>query len=283
MNELNQQWFAQLPLNNISNYQAVSGGDINESYRIIADKTAYFIKIQPGQPATYFKHEINGLKALGQVVNTPTPLFNGDIEGNAYLILNWLDEGTGNQTDLGKAVAKLHHQLSPNHQFGFVDNHHTKALIKDNSWNPSWSDFYVHQRLIPEVNAAEQKGRWNHWRQSHFSQMVKKFEQYYQSHPVKPSLLHGDLWAGNFMFTANHSPYLIDPDALYGDREFDLAMTTIFGGFEPAFYRAYQVNYPFTPGIEERLPWYQFYYLCMHLILFGESYGPAVDNILNRY
>lgn len=276
----NYQWFSQLPVKNITSYQPVSGGDINEAYQITADGKRYFIKVQPKHPADYFRHEINGLKALGRVVNTPTPLHNGDINGDAYLVLNWLDESTGSQADLGRAVARLHQQT--NDQFGFVDNHQTKALVKDNSWNDSWADFYVNQRLLPEVKVAADRGRWNRWREDHFQQMVKQFQQYYQGRDVKASLLHGDLWAGNFMFAGDHEPYLIDPDAVYGDREFDLAMTTVFGGFDEDFYHAYNAAYPFTPGINDRLPWYRFYYLCMHLVLFGESYGPAVDRILSQ-
>ncbi|WP_373842168.1 fructosamine kinase family protein [Limosilactobacillus sp.] len=282
MSALNHQWFQQLPFKHLTSFRPVSGGDINESYRIEADGQSYFIKIQPNQPAKYFQHEINGLKAIGKAVNTPTPVYNGDIEGNAYLVLNWLDETSGSQTDLGKAVATMHQQYSPNGKFGFADNHRTKALVKNNNWNTDWRDFYINQRLLPEVKAASERGRWNKWRQEHFTQMVKQFNTYYQNHTVKPSLLHGDLWAGNFMF-ANHKPYLIDPDAVYGDREFDLAMTTVFGGFDQEFYQSYARQYPFTPGINDRLSWYRFYYLCMHLILFGESYGGAVDQILGQY
>lgn len=277
----NHQWFSQLPIKNIESWRPVSGGDINEAYQITADGKRYFIKVQPHHPADYFRHEINGLKALSQAVNTPTSLHNGVINGDAYLVLNWLDESTGSQTDLGRAVARLHQQT--NDQFGFVDNHQTKALVKDNSWNDSWADFYVNQRLLPEVKVAADRGRWNRWREDHFQQLVKQFQQYYRGRDVKASLLHGDLWAGNFMFAGDHEPYLIDPDAVYGDREFDLAMTTVFGGFDEDFYHAYNAAYPFTPGLNDRLPWYRFYYLCMHLVLFGESYGPAVDRILSQY
>lgn len=277
----NHRWFSQLPIKNIESWRPVSGGDINEAYQITADGKRYFIKVQPHHPADYFRHEINGLKALGKVVNTPTPLHNGVINGDAYLVLNWLDESTGSQADLGRAVARLHQQTKD--QFGFVDNHQTKALVKDNSWNDSWADFYVNQRLLPEVKLAADRGRWNRWREDHFQQLVKQFQQYYRGRDVKASLLHGDLWAGNFMFAGDHEPYLIDPDAVYGDREFDLAMTTVFGGFDEDFYHAYNAAYPFTPGLNDRLPWYRFYYLCMHLVLFGESYGPAVDRILSQY
>lgn len=92
MSTLNHQWFQQLPFKHLESFQPVSGGDINESYRIEADGQSYFIKIQPNQPAKYFQHEINGLKAIGKVINTPTPIHNGEINGNAYLVLNWLDE-----------------------------------------------------------------------------------------------------------------------------------------------------------------------------------------------
>jgi fructosamine-3-kinase len=279
---MDHEWLAQLPIQEpIISWQPVSGGDINKAFRLKTATKAYFMKVQENQPATYFTHEIHGLKALSAAVNVPSPLFNGQIKGDAYLILNWIDEGTGSQEDLGKAVAALH-QVHHD-QFGFFENHRTKALVKNNHFTPSWAEFYFHQRLEPEIDAAIQAGRWNDWRNAHFERMVGHFLTDCQHRSITPSLLHGDLWAGNFMFTADKVPTLIDPDAVYGDREFDLAMTTIFGGFRPAFYQAYQAAYPLENGWQKRLPYYQFYYLCMHLILFGESYGPAVDHILDQY
>ncbi|MBB1078345.1 fructosamine kinase family protein [Limosilactobacillus sp. STM2_1] len=282
MNNLDTSWFRKLPLTNITTVKSVSGGDINLAYQVITkDEKKFFIKVQPHHNQDYFNHEISGLNAIGKIINTPTPIYHGEIDGNAYLILNWLDETWGDQTDLGYAVAKMHQHY--NDKFGFTENHQTKALIKNNTWTSNWVDFYVHQRLEPEVEAAAKRGYWNKWRQEHYLQMVKQFSNFYHQHQVKPSLLHGDLWAGNFMFADNHEPYLIDPDAVYGDREFDLAMTTIFGGFDKSFYHAYSQIFPFDDQLDERLSWYRFYYLCMHLILFGESYGSAVDRILGQY
>ncbi|WP_251546827.1 fructosamine kinase family protein [Limosilactobacillus caecicola] len=277
----NTVWFGSLPIAPISSWDPVSGGDINEAYRVISEGIPYFVKVQPHHPKEYFAHEERGLQELGKVVNTPTPIASGEIDGDAYLILNWIDEGLENQAALGQTVAKMHQQTHD--QFGFYTNHRTKALVKDNSWNDSWRDFYLNQRLAPEIEAAKEAGRWNDWRDQHYQKMTQAFDQYYSNHQVTPSLLHGDLWSGNYMFAQDGTPTLIDPDALYGDREYDLAMTTIFGGFSPAFYQAYNDVYPLTPGYQDRLPWYQFYYLCMHLILFGETYGAAVDNILDRY
>lgn len=278
MMKLAKQWIQQLPLPDVTECRPVSGGDINEAFQLTAAGQRYFMKVQPNHEAAYFNHEASGLKAIGAVIDTPTPQYQGQIDGDAYLVLNWLDSGRGSQYDLGRAVAVMHSQHQE--RFGFVDNHETGTIKKDNSWNDSWVDFYLHQRLQPEVAAASEAGRWNRWRQEHFNAMCDRFSQYYSAHQVVPSLLHGDLWAGNYMFLTDGTPALIDPDAVYGDPEFDLAMTTVFGGFEPAFYQGYASVLPLADGLDDRLYWYRFYYLCMHLILFGEMYGGAVDNIL---
>lgn len=113
-------------------------------------------------------------------------------------------------------------------------------------------------------------------RQAHLTRLCQIILDYFQHHDSVPSLLHGDLWFGNVMFTADGKPALIDPDVLYGDREFDLAMTTVFGGFDDQFYQGYNDTYPIQSGFQERLPWYQLYYLMAHLNLFGESYGAQL-------
>lgn len=278
---LNSDWLSKLPLDNISSARPVSGGDINLAYQIKSSDSRYFLKVQPNHPSDYFDHERAGLTALGDVVNALQPISQGEINGDAYLLLNWIDTGQGSQHDLGKMVAILHQHH--NQQFGFDFNHQSGNLTKNNQWQNSWVTFYTEQRLDMLASASADNHVWNSWRQTHFDQMRQQFINYYNNHPVEPSLLHGDLWSGNYMFSGDGQPVLIDPDAFYGDRELDLAMTTIFGGFSQEFYQAYEEQYPIPSGLEDRLPWYQFYYLCMHLNLFGESYGDSVDRILSNY
>jgi len=132
------------------------------------------------------------------------------------------------------------------------------------------------------VKRAQAHHLWNDQRQVAYDRVRQHIITENQDRQIMPSLLHGDLWSGNYLFTADGTPTLIDPDVLYGDREFDIAMTTIFGGFSADFYRGYTDAYPFAAGYTDRLAHYQLYYLLAHLNLFGETYGGAVDEVLSR-
>ncbi|USS85404.1 fructosamine kinase family protein [Fructilactobacillus myrtifloralis] len=278
MKKLTTAWLQQLPLQELQTVTPVSGGDINEAYQLTTKSGArYFLKVQPGRGKAFFDHEVEGLNLIGQVATVPTVIASGEIETDGYLILQWIETGNGNQFELGKMVANVHQQQEQ--RFGLDHDFRLGRFPKVNQWQSNWATFFIQQRLQPLAQLAQQKGRWNQTRSAALTLIMQQLQAYAATHVIKPSLLHGDLWAGNALFNHQHQPLLIDPDVYYGDREFDLGITTVFGGFTAAFYSGYQSVYPCRPGVEARLPWYRFYYVLMHVVLFGESYGTYLDQI----
>ncbi|MCG7193956.1 fructosamine kinase family protein [Fructilactobacillus sanfranciscensis] len=281
MKKLSDEWLAQLPLTNIKSLKPVAGGDINDSYEVISDEGRLFLKVQPNRGKSFFAHEVEGIKLLSQAANVPTVIDYGEIEHDGFLLLAWIEIGTGNQYNLGQMAAQVHqiHQQ----KFGLDHNFTASKFPKINTWQTSWSKFFIEQRLEPLIKFAKEKGRWNQSREQHYQILRQQIIDYDKNHKIEPSLLHGDLWIGNAIFTANHQPMLIDPDVFYGDREFDIGITTVFGGFNNDFYRGYNDTYPLRPGFEKRVSWYQFYYALMHVYYFGENYESLLDGILGSF
>nr|WP_263848873.1 fructosamine kinase family protein [Lacticaseibacillus thailandensis] len=146
----------------------------------------------------------------------------------------------------------------------------------------SWSDLFVGERLDRLAAQLTRKGLWTAADAQQYQRVRSVVVHALQHHQEAPVLLHGDLWSGNFMFTADGQPALIDPAALYGDREFDIGISTVFGGFTAAFYTAYQQVRPLAPGYEQRLPFYQLYLLMVHLDKFGAAYYDAVTSVMHN-
>lgn len=282
METLNEKWLSQLPFNKIEQLTPVSGGDINDSYSLLADNKKYFMKVQPNRGKKFFEHEAQGIHLLSKAARVPHIIQYGQIEEDGFLIQDWINvKNNGDQYKLGKMVANVH--KIHNSKFGLDKNFDLGKIPKNNEWNNSWTDFYIEQRLNPLVHMAQKNGLWNDYRQKGYEKLKKNFISDFNERDITPSLLHGDLWSGNFMFNEKGLPLLIDPDVFYGDREMDIGITTVFGGFNEQFYQGYNEEYPLEQGWQQRLIYYQFYYLMAHLNLFGETYGFAVDNILNKF
>ncbi|TPR23955.1 fructosamine kinase family protein [Apilactobacillus timberlakei] len=282
MKKLDEKWLSQLPFNKIEQLTPVSGGDINDSYSLLADNKKYFMKVQPNRGKKFFEHEAQGIHLLSKATRVPHIIQYGQIEEDGFLIQDWINvKNNGNQYELGKMVANVH--KIHNSKFGLDNDFDLGKIPKNNKWNNSWTDFYIEQRLNPLVNMAQKNGLWNDYRQKGYEKLKNNFISDFNERDIIPSLLHGDLWSGNFMFNEKGLPLLIDPDVFYGDREMDIGITTVFGGFNEQFYQGYNEAYPLEQGWQQRLIYYQFYYLMAHLNMFGETYGFAVDNILNKF
>ncbi|MFN2458418.1 MAG: fructosamine kinase family protein [Chitinophagaceae bacterium] len=264
----------------------VEGGCINKTYKLtLPDNRNFFCKVNsvtalPG----IFSAEKNGLQLLAnqKVIKVPDLIGAAAMETHQVLILEWIDKGIPNNNfwkTFGERLALLH--AVSNNAFGLNENNYMGSVPQSNKWTPFWTDFFKEQRLEPLVKQCYNKKLL---KKIHLQQ----FEKIYQQLPdifneETPSLLHGDLWAGNFMCNENSEPVLIDPAVYYGHHSVDLAMTTLFGGFDKVFYDAYNYHSPFPENHSEQWAACNLYPLLIHLLLFGSSYLPQIQQTLNEF
>lgn len=262
----------------IIRFQALQGGDINQVYLGIGTKRKFVFKINDANrfPALFLK-ESNGLDILRQSQSfiIPEVIAQGTLDNIAYLILAFLPPEPILSWELfGKQLAKLHQHKS--NTFGLEEWNYIGSLKQYNNPEPNAATFFIQQRLAPQFELAAQKS---------FS--FKNVERLYQVAEAiipdeAPSLIHGDLWSGNYLHTEDGFA-LIDPAVSYGTREMDLAMMQLFGGFPDLVFRVYQECYPTTSDLENRIPLYQLYYILVHVNLFGRSYYGRAEGIINKY
>ncbi len=251
----------------------VSGGCINMCYKLKTNYGYFFLKYNPASDVNMFAAEAKGLKLIRSTntIRVPEVIF---IE-NDFLLLEYVDPSfSSSWINFGKSLANLH--KNTNSFFGLDHDNFIGNLAQSNSLMVSWSEFYIKNRLLPQVN---QKG---------FSSVfLKKFDLLFAKIPslfpkCSASLIHGDLWSGNFLMGKDFV-YLIDPAVYYGNREMDISMSKLFGGFDDSFYDSYNDYYPLENGWRERVDLCNLYPLMVHVNLFGGSYYNQVVSILNKY
>lgn len=280
---MEKEWLAQLPIEPVINFEQVHGGDVNQAFHLQTAKRDLFLLVQPGQPASFYAGEMAGLKAFAaNDIRAPRVIENGMISGDGFLLLSYLAHGNGDQAALGHLVAKLHQVKSPSGRFGFEQPYAGTSVSFDNTWTDTWTELFVDHRLDVLDAALTRKGLWQSPDHTKYLEARRIITAALAAHASQPVLLHGDLWSGNFMFTKAGQPALIDPAALYGDREFDIGITTVFGGFNDRFYQAYAADLPLPPGAAKRLDFYRLYLLMVHLDKFGRSYARPVDTLMSR-
>ncbi|GMA69258.1 aminoglycoside phosphotransferase [Leuconostoc litchii] len=278
---LGKDFISRLGLEAPHDVQKVRGGDINEAFSLYSNNKRYFLKIQQKSAASFFDHEVAGLNALSEVVTVPRALTQGQIKGNAYLMLSWINQGNGLQQDLARELVKLHQKTTD--KFGFDSDNLVDFVPKNNTWKKTWAEFFVEQRLDPLMAQARKNNFWLTQRGDHYSNLRKKILNDIHAQSVRSSLLHGDFWAGNFMFNETGQPIFIDPNVFYGDREYDIAISKVFPGFDSSFYETYMKEWPLDKGWQERMRWYEFYYILMHFIRFGDLYAPRLNKLLTSF
>ncbi|NPA43239.1 MAG: fructosamine kinase family protein [Chlorobi bacterium] len=269
----------------ITDVTPVYGGDINSSYRLRTTAGDFFVKLNDAQlyPGMFRKEArgLNEIRSTGSIY-APQVILTGETDDVAYLVLEYIPHDAPRDRafwrEFGEKLAAMHRHTHT--YYGFDEDNYIGTLIQINTPSASWPDFYIENRLKPQVKMAVNKGLYG-------PAEVALFERLYDLMPhivpeELPHLLHGDLWGGNFLASPAHGPVLIDPAVYYGHREVDLAMTLLFGGFEDAFYDAYHAAFPLEEGWRDRIPLYQLYPLLVHANLFGGSYVPSVIRTLRR-
>jgi len=279
---MNNQWVSQLPLKDIRNVKKMRGGDVNDAYQVKTKDKTYFLLIQPNHSEDFFANEIASLKELTKAgITVPKVHGSGKINGDAFLLMDFLEQGQGSYRDLGHMVAKMHKYHSENKQFGFNYPYEGGEISFSNEWTSSWSELFVKRRLDGLRDAIVNNNLWNPDQENTYEKVRSKILEDLSNHDSDPSLLHGDLWGGNHMFLKDGTPALFDPDSLYGDREFDLGATVTFSAYPADFYEAYEEAYPLSNEAYRRIEFYRLYILMIHLNKFGGIYATRVDQSMN--
>jgi protein-ribulosamine 3-kinase len=264
-----------VPIDDNTDVRGVGGGDISAAWRI----GNAFIKTGDAAAFDMLEAEAEGLRELrsANAIRAPEVLACGKIGGDAYLATEWIefDRSSGNTEQLlGRQLADLHRHCKD--RFGWRRDNTIGLTPQHNPWSDDWAEFFGEHRLGFQLELAA-RNNFGGDLQSAGKILKENIVALFRDYSPAASLLHGDLWGGNWA-SADGQPVIFDPAVYYGDRESDIAMTQLFGGFGRGFYAAYEESWPMHQGHEDRVKLYQLYHVLNHLNLFGRSYlGRALQ------
>jgi len=287
------QWNIQERLNKTSGYNineihfdSVGGGCINETYRISCGQHDFFCKINSASKfPQLFEKESQGLKLIAEQnqIKVPAVIDCFETNGQQILLLEWINESERTENfwkKFGNQLAALHNVS--NDYFGLTEDNYMGSITQSNKPSFNWIDFFTQQRLQPLLQKCRFQNLLSTKHHSQFESFFKQLPLIFDNEQ-RPALLHGDLWSGNFMCNRNSEPVLIDTAVYFGHPSIDLGMTTLFGGFAPGFYEAYNYHSPLPSNHKDQWEVSSVYPLLIHLLLFGRSYLPQIERIVNRY
>ncbi len=269
---------------NVAQKTAVGGGSINTSYVISNGSTKYFVKLNAKQFVDMFSAESEGLLELArtEAIHVPRPICWGESSNHAYIVMECISLSRGSQASvqqLGKNIAKLHHIKAK--KFGWHRDNTIGTTLQINQRCDSWLTFYREHRLRYQLDLASQNGVGGELKNLG-DMLCDSLHLFFTGYQPAPSLLHGDFWSGNYAYNENAEPVIFDPAVYYGDREADIAMTELFGGFPESFYQAYNDCYPLDEGYQVRKTLYNLYHVLNHFNLFGGGYQQQAISMMKR-
>lgn len=264
--------------------EIVSGGCINSAMVLAGGEGRYFVKLNDTSRLEMFEAEAAGLAELGAAggVRVPAPICMGCADGSAFLVLEYLSLQAASSScleRLGRGLAAQHRHTRES--FGWTRDNTIGSTPQPNRTSQDWVAFWHEQRIGFQLDLAARRGARRSL-SSKGAQLLDALPKLFASYRPVASLLHGDLWSGNFAAIEQDEPVIFDPAVYYGDRETDIAMTELFGGFGARFYAAYREAWPLDPGYETRKLLYNLYHVLNHFNLFGGGYASQAENMMDR-
>lgn len=267
---------------------SVGGGCINRTFRIAGGSRRYFVKLNNADSLSMFEAEAAGLSEIheSRTLRVPMPVCWGENGTAAWLVLEYLElraesrshGGNGaHGAGLGVRLAAMHRVSSET--FGWHRDTTIGATPQINERSSDWAGFWRKHRLGYQLRLAASNGYTGRL-QAQGEQLMERLDAFFPGPQPAASLLHGDLWSGNYSFDAQGQPVVFDPAVYFGDRETDIAMTELFGGFSASFYGAYREAYPLDPGYTSRKSLYNLYHILNHLNLFGGGYRRQAEQVI---
>ncbi len=276
-----QTWLTENGYGRVASSHAVGGGCINNGMMLeTTSGSSFFLKTNRSTPPDMFAREMDGLLALqvegGPVVPQPY------LYGNNFILMEDLSPAppySDYWPEFGRRLAALH--LHTNAQFGFAHDNYIGSTPQPNAWTDDGYAFFAERRFSYMTRLARERGLIGAGDAGAVEHLATKLPDLIPAQPA--ALIHGDLWSGNAISDSLGAPAIIDPAAHFGWAEAELAMTTLFGSFPPAFYQAYEEVRPLEPGYRSRFPIYNLYHLLNHLNIFGRSYLWQVQSIIRQF
>jgi len=269
------------------NSRSVGGGCINHAVKINTSAGDFFLKWNAECPPDLFLKEAAGLAEMLSVDNPylliPKVIWSREAdELPGLLLMEYLQPAvttSGFDERLGRGIALLHSKTTS--EYGFQHSNYCGTTVQDNTWTSNWPEFFAQRRIWNMVKQINDLRGMSSAELNIYERLIAKIPQLL-SYQTIPALIHGDLWSGNYMYTAN-GPALIDSACYYADREMELGMMQLFGGFSPAVWKAYQEEWALPEGWQQRIPLYQLYHILNHYLLFGGSYGRQALEIAKAF
>ena len=261
---------------------SLGGGCINDACLIEGGGRRYFVKLNRADKAEMFAAEADGLAEIlaTKTLRVPAPVCHGADGGASWLVLEHLELGRrGDPAELGRRLAALHRVTG--RRFGWKRDNTIGSTPQPNTPGDDWIAFWRERRLGFQLRLAARNG-FRGALQSRGERLMGCLEAFFPAYAPSPSLLHGDLWSGNHGYTDSGEPVVFDPAVYYGDREADLAMTELFGGFGSSFYAAYNEAWPLDSGYAVRKQLYNLYHVLNHANLFGGGYASQAEAMMER-